>query len=123
MAQSRSLAHVAPGPGWHQKSPARTLETHPAAAHGQRVRSSPSEDSESTTCHPGTGFVENSGSWRGLPSLDLGPASPGRLSLPALQVEGLLGGSVVKNPPAHARDTSSIPVLGRSPEGGNGRPL
>ena len=33
---------------------------------------------------------------------------------------------VVKNPPANAgelRDASSIPGLGRSPEGGNGNPL
>ena len=33
---------------------------------------------------------------------------------------------VVKNPPAIAggiRDTSSLPELGRSPEGGNGNPL
>ena len=35
------------------------------------------------------------------------------------------GGTVVKNPPANAgdaRDTGSIPGLGRSPEGGNGKP-
>ena len=33
---------------------------------------------------------------------------------------------MVKNPPANARDirdTGSIPVLGRSPGGGNGNPL
>ena len=30
---------------------------------------------------------------------------------------------VVKNPPANARDTGSIPGLGRSPGGGNGNPL
>ena len=36
------------------------------------------------------------------------------------------GGSVVKNPPARAgdrRDAGLIPVLGRSPGGGNGNPL
>ena len=39
---------------------------------------------------------------------------------------GFPGGSVVKNLPANAeevRDMSSIPVLGRSPGGGNGNPL
>ena len=34
-----------------------------------------------------------------------------------------LGGSVVKNLPANAGDTSWIPGLGRSPGGGNGNPL
>ena len=33
------------------------------------------------------------------------------------------GGSVVKNPPANARDVGSIPGLGRSPGGGRGNPL
>ena len=32
-------------------------------------------------------------------------------------------GAVVKNPPARAGDTGSIPGLGRSPGGGNGNPL
>ena len=39
---------------------------------------------------------------------------------------GFLGGSVVKNLPANAGDTgdaSSIPGLGRAPEGGNGNLL
>ena len=36
---------------------------------------------------------------------------------------GFPGGSVVKNPPANAGDTGSIPGLGRSPGGGNGNPL
>ena len=36
---------------------------------------------------------------------------------------GFPGGSVVKNPPPHAGDTGSIPVLGRSPGKGNGNPL
>ena len=39
---------------------------------------------------------------------------------------GFPGGAVVKNPPANAkgaRDTGSIPGLGRSPGGGNGNPL
>ena len=34
--------------------------------------------------------------------------------------EGFPGGSVVKNPPASAGDSGSIPGLGRSPGGGNG---
>ena len=40
--------------------------------------------------------------------------------------DGLLGGSVVKNPPANSgdtRDVSLIPELGRSPGEGNGNPL
>ena len=36
---------------------------------------------------------------------------------------GFPGGSVVKNPPASARDAGSIPGLGRSPGEGNGNPL
>ena len=36
---------------------------------------------------------------------------------------GFPGGSVVKNPPANARDMSSIPESGGSPGGGNGNPL
>ena len=36
---------------------------------------------------------------------------------------GFPGGSVVKNPPASAGDTASIPGLGRSPVEGNGNPL
>ena len=39
---------------------------------------------------------------------------------------GLPGGTVVKNPPANvggARDTGSIPGLGRSPGIGNSNPL
>ena len=39
---------------------------------------------------------------------------------------GWLGGTVVKNMPANARDSGdagSIPGLERSPEGGNGHPL
>ena len=36
---------------------------------------------------------------------------------------GLQGGSVVKNPPATARDEGSIPEFGRSPGGGHGNPL
>ena len=34
-----------------------------------------------------------------------------------------LGGSVVKNPPANAGDSGSIPGLGTSAGGGNGNPL
>ena len=37
--------------------------------------------------------------------------------------EGFPVGSVVKNPPANARDMDSIPGLGRSPGEGNGNPL
>ena len=36
---------------------------------------------------------------------------------------GFPGGSVVKNPPANAEDSSSIPGLGRSPGERNGNPL
>ena len=36
---------------------------------------------------------------------------------------GFQCGVVVKNPPANAGDAGSIPVLGRSPGGGNGNPL
>ena len=37
--------------------------------------------------------------------------------------KGFSGGSVVKNPPADARDLGSIPGSGRSPGGGHGNPL
>ena len=36
---------------------------------------------------------------------------------------GFPGGSVVKNPPANAGDTGSIPGSGKSPGEGNGNPL
>ena len=36
---------------------------------------------------------------------------------------GFPGGSVVKNPPANAGDTGSIPELGRSPGEGNSNSL
>ena len=36
---------------------------------------------------------------------------------------GLPGGSVIKNPPAHAGDLSSIPGSGKSPGESNGNPL
>ena len=36
---------------------------------------------------------------------------------------GLPGGSVVKNPPAKARDEGSVPGMGRSPGEGNNNPL
>ena len=36
---------------------------------------------------------------------------------------GFPDGSAVKNPPANARDTSSIPGSGRSPGEENGNPL
>ena len=38
-------------------------------------------------------------------------------------MQGFPGGSVVKNPPAYARDAGLIPELGRSLGGGNGYPL
>jgi len=38
-------------------------------------------------------------------------------------LSGFLGGSVVRNLPANARDAGSIPGSGRSPGGGNGNPL
>ena len=38
-------------------------------------------------------------------------------------LHGFLGGSVVKNLPANARDVSSVPGLGISPGEGNGNPL
>ena len=37
-------------------------------------------------------------------------------------LKGFPRGSLVKNPPANAGDTSSIPGLGRSPGEGNGYP-
>ena len=36
---------------------------------------------------------------------------------------GFPGGSVVKNPSTNAEDAGLIPRLGRSPGGGNGKPL
>ena len=48
------------------------------------------------------------------------PSSEG-LGYPVLQ--GFLGGAVVKNLPANAGDTHSIPGSGRSPGEGNGNPL
>ena len=36
---------------------------------------------------------------------------------------GYPGGSAVKNPPANAEDSGSIPGLGRSPGEGTGNPL
>ena len=36
---------------------------------------------------------------------------------------GFPGGAVLKDPPARAGDTGSVPGLGRSPGGGNGHPL
>ena len=42
-----------------------------------------------------------------------------------IHIRGFPGGSVVKNPPANAdiRDAGLIPGSGRSPGGGNGKPL
>ena len=39
------------------------------------------------------------------------------------RVTGFPGGSVIKNPPANAGDTGSVPGPGRSPSEGNGNPL
>ena len=52
------------------------------------------------------------GSMKGYSDAHPGDASP---------TLGFPGGSVVKNPPANAGDTGSIPGSGRSPGGGNGR--
>ena len=41
---------------------------------------------------------------------------------PGFDPEGFPGGSVVKNPPAHAEDLCSIPGSGRSPGERNGNP-
>ena len=38
-------------------------------------------------------------------------------------IQGFPGGSVIKNLPANAGDTGSIPGLGRSPGTGNGNPI
>ena len=40
-----------------------------------------------------------------------------------LSIGGFPGGSMVKNPPANARDAWFIPGLRRSPGEGNGKPL
>ena len=45
------------------------------------------------------------------------------LEAPPLPPKGFPGVSVVKNPPANAGDTGSIPGWRRSPEEGNGNPL
>ena len=41
----------------------------------------------------------------------------------SLKITGFPGGSVVKNLPTNAGDSSSIPGSGRSPGEGNGSPL
>ena len=43
-------------------------------------------------------------------------------NLTGLFAVGFPGGSVVKNP-SNAEDEGSVPVMGRSPGGGNGSPL
>ena len=48
---------------------------------------------------------------------------PGKFPQTYFNIWGFLGGSVVKNPPANAGDTSSIPGSGRSSGGRNGNPL
>ena len=48
---------------------------------------------------------------------------PYTLTFWSSKFRSLPGGSVVKNPPANAGDTGSIPGLGRSLGGGHGNPL
>ena len=54
-------------------------------------------------------------------SLGVGPS----LEIGSLQMDltGFPGGPVVKNPPANAGDTGSIPGSGRSPGEGHGNPV
>ena len=47
----------------------------------------------------------------------------GRNFVFASMYQGFLGDSVVKNLPANAGDTGSLPGSGRSPGGGNGNPF
>ena len=46
-----------------------------------------------------------------------------QLQYSLISVMGILGGSVVRNPPANAEDAGTIPGLGRSPGKGNANPL
>ena len=46
-----------------------------------------------------------------------------QLQYSLISVMGILGGSVVRNPPANAEDAGSIPGLGRSPGKGNANPI
>ena len=48
--------------------------------------------------------------------------SPGSDAKVGRHTAGFPGGSVVKNPPANAEDTGTIPGWGRSPGEGNGKP-
>ena len=48
---------------------------------------------------------------------------PGASGFSPIKDRGFPGGSMVKNLPANAGDTGSIPGLGRSPGGKNGNPL
>ena len=50
-------------------------------------------------------------------------AHDGGICLEPKEESGIPGGSVVKNPPASAGNTGSIPGSGRSPGGGHGNPL
>ena len=45
------------------------------------------------------------------------------IECPLWTERGFPGGLVVKNPPANAGDSGSIPGLGKSPGGGYGNPL
>ena len=50
-------------------------------------------------------------------------AHDGGICLEPKEESGIPGGSVVKNPPASAGNTGSIPGSGRSPGGGNDNPF
>ena len=71
------------------------------------------------------GFVVRSkfiyGTWSSQDSFPAGDEHSPNLLL--LLYQGILGGSEVKDPPAKAEDTGSIPGSGRSPGEGHGTPL
>ena len=86
--------------------------------------------------HPRVKVQERAYSWSSFmypllfpPALDQGEEWSNHSSLHSIrevlyvQWQGFPGGSVVKNPPAFAGDTGSIPGSGRSPGGMNGNPL
>ena len=71
------------------------------------------------------GFVVRSkfiyGTWSSQDSFPAGDEHSPNLLL--LLYQGILGGSEVKDPPAKAEDTGSIPGSGRCPGEGHGNPL
>ena len=71
------------------------------------------------------GFVVRSkfiyGTWSSQDSFPAGDEHPPNLLL--LLYQGVPGGSAVKDPPAKAEDTGSIPGSGRYPGEGHGYPL